>query len=398
MRVLSQLVAVRLRHEDDRMRLAKYLMSVSLLFVSAVRAQTGSPWVIGPFTRPTIGNPVIAPRNATKFFDPIIRTGTHWETLHTFNPAAIVRRGKVYLLYRAEDDSGDMQIGGHTSRLGLAVSGDGIHFLRYKKPVLYPENDGQRTREWPGGVEDPRIVESENGDYVLTYTQWNRQSYSIGIATSHDLEHWKKHGPAFLEASQGRYARLNYKSASILTQLDPIKKRLIAARVNGSYWMYWGEGVIHLASSKDLLQWTPAEKSDGALVDLLRPRPNHFDSMFPEVGPPALLTAQGIVLFYNGKNAGLNGDPDLGPNAYAVGEALFDPKDPARVVGQTASPVLKPEMRFEKTGQYAAGTTFGEGLVLYKMKWFLYYGCADSLVAVAISASPIQPRAGGHYE
>ena len=50
---------------------------------------------------------------------------------------------------------------------------------------------------------------------------------------------------------------------------------------------------------------------------------------------------------------------------------------------QTEEPVLKPELPYEKTGQYAAGTTFAEGLVYFKKKWFLYYGCADSLVAVA---------------
>jgi predicted GH43/DUF377 family glycosyl hydrolase len=47
--------------------------------------------------------------------------------------------------------------------------------------------------------------------------------------------------------------------------------------------------------------------------------------------------------------------------------------------------VFKPELPFEKSGQYAAGTTFTEGLVLFKGKFFLYYGCADSLVAVAVS-------------
>jgi predicted GH43/DUF377 family glycosyl hydrolase len=50
---------------------------------------------------------------------------------------------------------------------------------------------------------------------------------------------------------------------------------------------------------------------------------------------------------------------------------------------QTAEPVLKPELPYEKTGQYAAGTTFAEGLVYFHKQWFLYYGCADSLVAVA---------------
>ena len=45
--------------------------------------------------------------------------------------------------------------------------------------------------------------------------------------------------------------------------------------------------------------------------------------------------------------------------------------------------MLKPELPYEKTGQYAAGTTFAEGLVCFHDQWFLYYGCADSLVAVA---------------
>lgn len=39
---------------------------------------------------------------------------------------------------------------------------------------------------------------------------------------------------------------------------------------------------------------------------------------------------------------------------------------------------------FEKSGQYVNGTVFMEGLVFFKKKWFLYYGCADSRVSVAI--------------
>jgi len=37
------------------------------------------------------------------------------------------------------------------------------------------------------------------------------------------------------------------------------------------------------------------------------------------------------------------------------------------------------------SGQYAAGTTFAEGLVYYNQNWFLYYGTADSFVGVAVS-------------
>ncbi len=39
--------------------------------------------------------------------------------------------------------------------------------------------------------------------------------------------------------------------------------------------------------------------------------------------------------------------------------------NPAHLLTQTDRPVLKPELPYEKTGQYAAGTTFAEGLVFF---------------------------------
>jgi predicted GH43/DUF377 family glycosyl hydrolase/lysophospholipase L1-like esterase len=360
-----------------------------VLYAVAIYAQTPVSWVIGPFTRPATGNPVVAPQPPSTFNDPILKAPVQWEALHTFNPAAVVRHGNVYVLYRAEDNSGAVEIGGHTSRLGLAESDDGIHFKRTATPVFYPDEDDQKEREWPGGVEDPRIVEREDGTYILTYTQWNRKTYSVGIASSTDLKHWTKHGPAFFTALDGKYANLQYKSAGIVTRLE--KDRLIAAKINGRYWMYWGEGAIRLATSDDLIHWVPVEDTRGKLVELLRPRPGHFDSTFPETGPPPVVTSAGIVVLYNGKNAPAGGDPTLGPAAYAAGEALFDAKNPAFLLTKTDAPVLKPELAYEKTGQYAAGTTFAEGLVFFHHKWFLYYGCADSLVAVA--TAPEKPAA-----
>jgi len=129
-------------------------------------------------------------------------------------------------------------------------------------------------------------VEADDGSYVLTYTQWNRKSFSVGIATSTDLTHWQKHGQTFAAAAGGKYAELRYKSAGIVTRLDKDKGRLIAAKINGRYWMYWGEGAIHLATSSDLIQWTPVEDATGVPIEVLRPRSGHFDSTFPETGPP----------------------------------------------------------------------------------------------------------------
>ena len=103
--------------------------------------------------------------------------------------AAVVKDGKVYVLYRAEDKSG-IGIGFRTSRLGLAESADGIQFSRRPSPVLFPGNDDQQKYEWPGGVEDPRVAVTEDGTYIVFYTQWNRELPRLGVATSRDLVNW----------------------------------------------------------------------------------------------------------------------------------------------------------------------------------------------------------------
>ncbi len=354
---------------------------------SSLRAGDPEPsWTLGPFHRPPDAQPILGLLKASIFQDPIDQVPVHWEALHTFNPGAIVRDGKIYVLYRAEDDSGKMEIGGHTSRLGIAVSEDGIHFQRESAPVLFPAKDDQQQREWPGGCEDPRVVEADDGTYVVAYTQWNRRHYDAAIATSKDLHTWTKHGPALAKAYGGKYKGLQYKSAGIVTKLQD--GRLKAAKVNGKYLMFWGEGDVRLATSTNLIDWDPVEDAHGKLITILSGRPHLFDSTFPEVGPPPVLTDRGILLLYNGKNAPKDGDKNLAPKTYSAGEALFSSADPTKLLSRVDQPVFKPELPWERSGQYAAGTTFVEGLVYFHDKWFLYYGCADSRVGVAISDHP----------
>jgi predicted GH43/DUF377 family glycosyl hydrolase len=356
---------------------------VTLAFVcSRASAQN---WQIGPFTRP-VDQPIIRPNAAPVFTDPISGQPVHWEALHTFNPAATVTPdGSIAVLYRAEDASGAMMIGGHTSRLGLATSKDGIHFNQESAPVLFMDNDAQKANEYPGGVEDPRIVQAEDGLYVLTYTQYarDRAAYDIGLATSRDQHHWTKFGPIF--QTDPRFKTVLYKSAAVVTKLS--HGRLVAAKIHGKYWMYWGEIQVRLASSDDLIHWSPVidSKTNAPLI-LLAARPRKFDSGFPETGAPPVLTKHGIVLLYNGKNAKTadpKRDTSLGADSYAVGEALFSSHDPAVLLGRSDQPVFQPELPFEKTGQYAAGTTFAEGLVAFHGAWLLYYGTADTFVGVA---------------
>src|SRR5256886_10641515 len=172
--------------------------------------------MFGPFEKPQQVNPVLRPNPAATFLSPVNDSIVRWEEYATFNPAAVVRGGKVYVLYRAEDISGEMQIGRHTSRLGLAESGDGLRFTRARAPVLYPDKDAQAQLEWPGGVEDPRLIEAGGGRWVLASIQQSLATPPLTIATSPGLGQWSTHGPAFARAGGGKYRDLESKSGAIL--------------------------------------------------------------------------------------------------------------------------------------------------------------------------------------
>ena len=368
-----------------RATVARSLVVIALCAtnVTGLRAQTSRAWMLGPFEKPRTSNPVLTPRSTSTFRSPVSDSTVRWEEYATFNPGAVVRNGKVMLLYRAEDSSGDKQIGGHTSRLGLAESTDGLGFTRRDAPVLYPDRDAQEKNEWPGGVEDPRLVETEDGMYVLTYTQWNRDVPRLAIATSRDLLTWTKHGPAFAAAEGGKYLRTETKSGAILSRV--VGERLVATRVNGKYWMYFNVPDIFIATSDDLIRWTPVADADGKLAKVLSARPGYFDSWLVEAGPPAILTDRGIVLLYNAGNSAEFGAPGLPARVYTAGQALYDRRNPLKLIARTDEPFIRPTEPYERTGQYKEGTTFVEGLVRFRGRWFLYYGMADSRVGVAVS-------------
>lgn len=338
-------------------------------------------WAFGGFERPENVNPVISPIDNTWFYCPLTEDSVAWESNDTFNPAATIYDEKIVVLYRAEDKSG-IGIGRRTSRLGYATSVDGVTFQRRSTPVFYPDNDLQKSLEWPEGCEDPRIAVTVDGLYVMMYTQWNRDIPRLAVATSKDLVHWTKYGPAFAKAYDGKFYNMACKSGSILTEL--IDGRQVIKKVGGKYFMYWGEEHVFAATSEDLVNWTPIVNIDGSLKRLFSPRDGYFDSQLTECGPPAIYTPKGIVLLYNGKNHSGKGDKRYTPNVYAAGQALFDANDPTHLISRLDEPFFRPMDSFEKSGQYVDGTVFIEGMVYFKGKWYLYYGCADSKVGVAV--------------
>ena len=359
------------------MRLAIiFLLSVLLVNCKPSNKQTNAAeanadWAMLNFVKVDSINPILLPSNQT-FNCPVRKTNVMWEGKNVLNPCAVVRDGKVYMIYRAQDH--DM-----TSRLGLAVSSDGFHFAKQPAPVLYPDEDTLKKYEWKGGVEDPRIVESEDGTYILTYTSYDGVIARLCLATSQDLVHWTKHGRVL---SAEKYKNLWSKSGAIVAK--QVGDKMIAAKVNGKYLMYFGDADLYMATSDDLIHWAiPENDETKKMISVLHPRSGYFDSRLVEAGPFALLKEDGILVIYNGSNATNFNDGSLPKFTYSAGQALFDKDIPYKLIARTDSNFIHPDKPYEKTGEVNE-VCFVEGLIHFKNKWLLYYGTADSRIAVAV--------------
>ena len=355
----------------------------------------GTGWALGPFEKLDAVNPVLLPRPDAAFDCPVAGR-VAWERKDVFNPAAVVRGGRVHLLYRAEDEVGACA---GTSRIGLASSDDGLAFERRDAPVLFPT--GPDGLDWPGGCEDPRVVEDEGGLLVMTYTAYDGRRARLCVATGEDLTHWTPRGVAFC-GQGGRYRDTWAKSGSIVCRATG-DGRLVAHRIHGRYWMYWGESAVFCATSDDLIRWDVVETTAEAdrtftphVGNVITPgasvprpvagvRAGRFDAWLVEPGPPALWSPGGVRLLYNGVAATDGrtqpGTTD-GARRYCPGQLLFDPDQPTEVLRRLAEPMFVPDRGYELAGQ-VDDVCFIEGLVWFRGSWLLYYGTADSAIAVA---------------
>lgn len=319
------------------LRAALTNFSSQIVLLGLLAGHAGPALPFGAWRRVS-DNPVLSPR------------GNGWEAAATFNPAVVLHAGKIVMIYRAQDTQG-------TSRLGYAESADGIHFVRRGEPVLGPTEEYEKD----GGVEDPRLIQF--GDtYYLTYTGYNKKDAQLCLATSKDLIHWERKG-VIIPANQGNWNVKWTKSGAILPE-----------QIDGKYWMYFlgtsadNKDQVGLAYSSDLIHWTEATKTPALPV-----RPGRFDSRVAEPGPAPIVTSAGIILIYNGADDNL---------VYRTGLAIFDRKDPRKLLWRIDQPIFQPEKQWEKVGQ-VPNVIFVEGMVERSGRYLFYYGAADEHVGAA---------------
>lgn len=354
--------------------------------------QLTNTWAFQGFVKVDSINPILQPSSGLSFTDPITQRTIKWEERNVLNPTAVVKDNKVYLLYRAQDSTG-------TSRIGMAISDDGLHFERQSSPVFYPDIDDMKVYEWNykkspdytadtedcssclfDGVEDPRIVETEDGRYIMTYTAYDGKTARLSLASSNDLVQWTKHG---LVIKEDKYKDLWSKAGAIVSEKQGDK--IVAKKIDDKFWMYFGDTDLFVATSSDLINWQVAENAESnKMIEVLNPRPGYFDSRLVEPGPYALYKDEGILLIYNASNAANYNNPDLPKYTYAAGQALFDKNKPYKLLDRTESYFIYPDKDYEKVGEVNE-VCFVEGLVHFNNQWFLYYGTADSKIAVAVA-------------
>ncbi len=273
-----------------------------------------------------------------------------WECYNVFNPGVLVHNGLFHMYYRAQGLD-------WISRIGYAVSADGVHWNRLRQPVLAPV-DGSDSR----GLEDPRVVEIE-GVFYMTYTAYGREFQGPGkpthtgggvlpmIACSRNLITWERIGP-------------------IVRGEDDKDHVLFPCKIKGKYAALhrrWPD--VWIAYSEDLRTW-PEEW----MAPVYGPRPeNDWDYRSVGSNGVPIETSEGWLVLNHGYDQG---------HVYKWGAALLDLDDPTRVIRRPKAPIFWPEELWELRGD-VPNVVFSNANPVVNDTVYVFYGGGDHVIGLA---------------
>jgi len=307
------------------------------------------------------GNPIIKPR------------GDDWESVATFNCAALYKDGKIHVFYRAVGDYVR-----YASYQGYAVFDKNLNLLeRPEEPVFGPD-----IRLWEMSIEDARLTEIE-GEVYMTYVVTPTPSPPGAVRRRLGIPKPTCAAPRTALAKVeglGEPGGPRFERLGIITPYDADERDVVLfpEKIQGKY------AAIHRPSN-----WVgpgyPVERPSiwFAWLDGLPGRMHgHRVIMQPEqpweakkigAGPPPIKTEKGWLLIYHGV------DWD---HTYRAGAALLDIEEPWRVIARTKEPILEPEESYEVEGD-VPNVVFPEGVVVIGDELLVFYGGADKVCCVA---------------
>ena len=256
-------------------------------------------------------------------------------------------------MVRVEDKQG-------YSHLTIAKSKDGkTNWQINSEPTLAAEpNFGEAVF----GLEDPRIVWlEERQEYIITCVSFFKgvtgEPPGISLIATKDFSNFERLGRQLIPPN---------KDASLFPKTIKGYYALINRPI------VEGRADIWVSFSKDLNFWG----KDRALI-LARHRT--WDSNRVGLGPPPIETPEGWLIIYHGARNTASG------TIYRVGLALLD-LETLEVIRRSRDWVFGPKERYERVGD-VDDIVFPCGAVVDEKtnELLVYYGAADSVVALAIA-------------
>lgn len=264
-----------------------------------------------------------------------------------FNAGAVKYKNEYLLLCRVEMPTG-------RSSFVLARSLDGISFKVDSTPSLTPEDHGEYYEYAEWGIEDARITEIGK-KYYLTYTGYSRHMPLVLLAETSDFRKFKVHGP--------------------ITEPSNKDCALFPEKIGGNYWKMdrpsnESANYIWVNSSPDLIHW-------GGYRFMYGPVAGTWQADKVGGSTPPVRTKKGWLFLYHGvRTFGIS-------SIYKIGVMLTDLKEPWRILGKSAEPVLMPEHDYERIGD-VANVVFTNGWIVDEDGLVrIYYSGADSNICLA---------------
>lgn len=264
--------------------------------------------------------------------NPILRPDpkNDWESRKVYNCGVIFENDDYHVFYRAMGTD-------WVSSIGYAVSKDGESFERSDYPMII-------SPDKTFSIEDPRVAKIGD-DYFLSHTRYDGLNVTLNLATSKDLKHWKLHGEMIpkWDFKKANGFVVGWDPAQMKAEKDSQASRkwgkaggIFSEKINGKYWMLFGDRNIWLAFSDDGLTWEPVWEP------FIRPRGrNYFDQEHVEMGPPPIKTERGWLVLYHGVTEKIE---------YKIGFLLLDLNNPAKIIFRSDIPIFEPCELYELSG------------------------------------------------